>query len=299
MKARWITARFACLVAIAVLGCAKSGAQTLSPYSDFQALSQSDLSTLQVKLTCFSNFGGPPVGTLVFAASGPALNVGVFAPYYRSGYSYSTDSIHPWSAVASITQLRAIIDSVAVLPGVADGGIDSSGYVSFSLAKTAEGTKVFEAIVNPTNTTALMGQLLKALNGNISASNLVRDFACVTANMPSATPADMQSSVTIAPGGLRLDRHAADHYVGKVRVVNTSAVPIVAPIYLVAAGYAELVGAEGSTCNIEPMSKPYVTLVSSGSLAPGASVERTITLISTSGERPAIQYLVFAGAGFP
>src|SRR6266487_4922411 len=123
-------------------------AQTLSPYSDFQAMTLADMDSLRVKLT----YGGPQdylLATLVIVKASAPASIARFTPYRREGFEYSNDDGPIGTSAASRQELKAIIDNVGSLPRVTDGGVDAKGYVSFALMSTAGGTtKVFESIVN-------------------------------------------------------------------------------------------------------------------------------------------------------
>lgn len=291
------------LAAVLVAGCGRhttASAQVLSPYSDFQAMTAGEMATLEVKLTDVATLAGSPNPSVLIGGSQAALNMGLFAPFRRSGYVYDIDDVRPRTSLASASELRALIDSVAALPGVTDGGVDSSGHVSFSLLNTAGGsTKVFEAILDTVNAPALFGKMLTVMRSNAPSTRALRSFGCNAAALPSGEPNDVHTSVTIVAGGLRADRRAASHFVGTVRITNSSGSSLPAPLLLVAVCHADLIGADGVSCNIAPSGNPFIYLLTTGSLAPGASIEKAVTFVDASGERPAITYRVFAGAGTP
>ena len=278
---------------------ASAPAQTFSPYSDFQAMTLSDLATLQVKLTYMGN-QTTAVGTLLFGAAGNTLNAGLFVPFHRSGQPYFNDDVGQYKFTASVTELKAMIDSVATLADVTDGDADPNGTVSFSLLNTVGGTtKVFEAIVNKTTGRPLFGEMLTVFRNNSAVVGFLRAFGCAAEMLPATPPADIEGQVQVKAGGLRADRRSPGQFVGRVRVTNTSGTAMQAPVTLVAVvdGDAELIGADGKTCNIAPPGNPFVNLITAGSLAPGATVERTLKFANPSGNKLNVSYRVFAGAG--
>ena len=131
---------------VASCPCSDLDAETLSRYSEFQAMTPADLATLQVKLTYAARIGSSSHSSLLFTAAGNQPDIALFAPYYRSGVSYRNDRAAPLTFSASISQLESLIDEVGSVPSVTDGDVDSGGYVSFALLNTAGGTtRVFEA----------------------------------------------------------------------------------------------------------------------------------------------------------
>src|SRR5262245_46642325 len=115
--------------------------QAFTPFSTFQGLSQTQLQTLQGKI---SHVGGSPrvIRSLGWTATGRAFTPQAFQPYYRPQFrhDYAGDFKTPRTFTVSTVQLKAMIDSVGTLPRVAAGEVDSSGYVSFSLLQTSRDT---------------------------------------------------------------------------------------------------------------------------------------------------------------
>jgi hypothetical protein len=262
-------------------------------------MSQSDLATLQVKLTYAGN---QTVGTrsLVVTATGHAASISLFTRFRRSTVSYVNDDGPPLTFSASTHELKALIDSVGTLPSVTDGNEDPDGYVSFGLLNTVGGdTVAFEAVVNDTTGPALFGKLLAALKGDPTGSRMVSEFGCGASALPSNTPTSLEGQVSISFGGLRQDRRTKNQFVGRVRVTNTSASPIAGPISLVVVrqGNAELVGESGFTCNIHPPGFPYVDLPIGNSLASGATAEELLRFHNPSLEKFSVTFRAFAGPG--
>jgi hypothetical protein len=286
------------------LGCivGQVRAQTFSPYSEFQAMSLADLSTLQVKLT-YIGAQSAPSPALIFAASLSIINPSLFTPYRRPpATNYAVDDHSPATITASTSDLKALIDSVGTLPDVTDGDVDANGDLSFSLLNTAGGTtKAFEAIVDSTNGRALFDKLLVALRNNASAVRGLRTFGCVIGSLPVEPPTSVQGQVQVKSSGLRADRQKPTEYVGKVRVTNTSGSTITAPLFLVVIVHADadLYGRDGETCNIAPPGHPFMIVKSSGGLAAGAFIERPLRFTNPSKSKLNVEFKVFAGPGTP
>jgi len=275
-------------------------AQTLSPYSDFQAMTLADMDSLRVKLT----YGGPQdylLATLVIVKASAPASIARFTPYRREGFEYSNDDGPIGTSAASRQELKAIIDNVGSLPRVTDGGVDAKGYVSFALMSTAGGTtKVFESIVNDTTGRDLIAQVLAALTNNAEATRNVSLFGCDVAMMPQNLPVNVEGQVTVSFGGFRADRTVKAQFVGKVKVTNHSASAIPAPVTLVVirkGGNARLIGDDGVTCVVDPPGVPFVNLNGVSGLAPGASVEKVLRFANPSQMKFDLEFRVFAGAG--
>jgi len=274
-------------------------AQIFSPYSDFQAMTVSQISTLQVKLAYVADVG-PPAQSILFAASQSSVNVALFTPYRRPSFTYRGDELDEDSFITTAQTLKTMIDSVATLSGVTDGNVDPGGYVSFALLNTVGGTKAFEAIVDSTNGPALFGKLLQVFASDAAARNTIRGFGCGLGMLPRSALTNVTSSTTVTASGLRLDR-TSSQYVGKVRVTNTSGSAINAPLILTvkANGDMSVAEADGQACNIGDPGSFYVTLLGTGSLGPGANIEKTLHITNPGEIKLHVSFKVYAGAGTP
>ena len=288
------------LVAALTAVPSEARAQTLSPYSDFQAMSLADMDSLRIKLT----YGGPQdwlLSTLVVLRAGASANIVGFTPFRRAGFEYSNDDGPTGKVGASRQELKAIIDNVGTLPRVTDGGVDPKGYVSLALMSTAGGTaRVFESIVNDTTGRDLFAQMLRALPNNAEATRDVRRFACDAAMMPRDLPTDVGSQVTVTFGGVWADRSAKARFVGRVKVLNHSGSAISAPVTLVVirkGGNARLLDDDGVTCAVYPYGVPFLVLDVGPGLAPGASVEKVLHFANPSLMKFDVAFRVFAGPG--
>ena len=289
----------ACLAfAIAALPwSAPARAQTYTPYSVFQAMTPAQLATLQVKLTWIGPVDAPLATRAGISTTG-TVNLGLFTPFQRPGFDYGSDFVDPVSFKATTAQLKAVIDSVATLPGVTDGGVDAAGLLSFALLNTVGGTKCFESIVDETNGRALFARMRGALAANASAVLALDEMACETGMAPITPAADHTGDVSITMTGVRLDRKTGQ-FVGRVRVTNSSASLLPAPLSLVANVQANvsLAGGDGRTCRVDPVGRPYVNLAVGAGLAPGAFVEKVLRFNNPDLEKIEVDWRVVAGPG--
>ena len=292
-------ALFALTAALNTVG-AEANAQSLSPFSEFQGLTSGELVTVQGKLTDVGGHGDRTFSSLGFAGSGQAFDVTVFAPFHRAGFesSYGGD-YRPHSFAVSTAETAALIDSIAALPTVTDGGVN--GHLSFALSVIKDGaTKVFESLIDTTGGRLLFGEMLAALAGNGAATQAVTEYACMFGLLPGPLANDVTGQVAIRVRGFRRDR-ATGHYVGKVRVTNMSGQGIDAPLIFVfrpAEGITSEL-ASGFTCALRPRGAPYFELPTGSTLGPGQHVEIALRFSNPDGDT--IELLnprVFAGPGF-
>lgn len=248
-----------CLVCLPVV----SRGQVLSPYSDFQAMSISQLQTAQVKLTSF----GPQESVIASVGlAAAAFDKTVFTPFRRAGIDYSNEDFVAFrTGTVSGQDISAIISNVATLPNVTAGGVASDPVVSFALSNTVGGAKVFEAILNVSDGAALFAQLRAALLQNSSALAAVNTIACPLGLIDPAVPTNVTTSTTVSFSGFRLNR-ATGRFVGTATVSNTSASTIPGPISLVLQfnGGVQMANASGATCGTTPTGILYVDLPLSG-----------------------------------
>lgn len=275
--------------------------QAYSPYSDFQNLTAPELSSLQVKVT----YLGPldhPFPSLVFTSTSGTVNLADFVPYRRSGFAseYGLDNFPPATFKVSPSLLDAMIDSVATLPQVTDGGVDSVWYVSFAMVETVGGTRGFESILDGPDATSLVTKILAAFAEQPVPTRIVSEAICPMGIMSDNPPTDVSSSVTTKATGFRRVGKT-DEFVGRISVKNTSSSTLPAPITLLPEIVGEnvvLMGEQGFTCSILPGGEAYVNLpVGRSGLAPNASAEVALRIKNPSLERIEVKTQVFAGAG--
>jgi hypothetical protein len=283
-----------------MLSCPAHG-QTFTPYSVFQGLPASQLETLQGKI---AQVGGSlrVIRSLGFTAVGHTFTPTAFSPYYRPQFSqdYAGDISNPHTFTATTALLKAMIDSIGTLPGVTDGGVDSSGYVSFALLQTSgDTTRVFEAIVDTVNGRPLFEKLFHAFQSNAPAVTELTNLGCTLGMLSPTLPNDATAGTTIRLRGVRRDR-ATDEYVGTIRVTNSTGQALAAPLMLVlrAEGNVDLANADGHTCRIDPAGAAILTLPVGASLAAGAHVDVTARFTNPDAEQ--IKFVVarvYSGTG--
>jgi uncharacterized protein len=121
------------------------------------------------------------------------------------------------------------------------------------------------------------------------------DWPVVYLNLPPDAPAsatDVTGQVNIASSGLAYSR-ISQQYSGTVTISNTSGAPLNGPLQLALANLSA--GAALANANGVGTNGPYVTALSSGALAPGASVTATIRIAAPQTSSPTFTPLVFSG----
>ena len=275
-------------------------AQPYSGFGDFQKLGETELQSLQVKLT----YLGPvdyPVYSLIFTSTGGTIDVGAFTPFRRNAFvtEYGLDGLGPRSFKVSTAILAAMIDSIAGLAGVTDGGVDSGGVVSFAMLETSGDTTAFESIVDTTNGRALVSKMLAAFGSQPEALRATTEAACRYDLLAGSPPMNVTAQVLIKTSGPRRLRKT-DEYSIQIRITNTSKATLALPLTLVpriVGANVVLLDEDGFTCAIDPMGVPYVNLVAEGGLAPSESLDVTVRIRNPSNERLRITPEVFAGTG--
>lgn len=289
-------------LAMLALGGTACEAQGLSPYSAFQGLTQSELGTVQVKITTVgTHFKG--MYTVASCATGHTADLGVFRPFYRPQFQhfYSLDLGNPPSFTASTAELAALIDSVGTLAGVTDGDVDLNGAISFALSVVKSGTtKVFEAVLDTTNCKLLYGRILGALSTNVAGTELIGRQACSFGLLPGTSKTDVTSQVSIRTRGFRRNR-GSGQFVGKVRVTNISGQSIASPIILTFRPdeNISLASRDGYTCAVFPAGAPFQILSTVGALGPGQHVDVFLRFDNPDADQIQLNFQhVYAGPGF-
>jgi uncharacterized protein len=121
------------------------------------------------------------------------------------------------------------------------------------------------------------------------------DWPVVYLNLPPdalASNTDVTGQVSIASSGLAYSR-ISKQYSETVTITNTSGAALRGPLQLVLANLSA--GAALTNANGVGPNGPYVTALSSGSLAPGTSVTATIRIAAPQSNSPIYTPLVFSG----
>ena len=285
------------MAAVALYTWAPLGhAQAFAAYSEFQGMSLSQLTTLQVKLT----YVGPqiePISTLAFTSTGSTLDLSKFVPFRHSGINYSNDDGAPIVTFPATTaELKSVIDGVGTLSGVTSGGVATIPFLSFALFNSEPGIKGFEAVLNQADATALFAKLRVSLANNKSGLRRLSELACPLDLLQTERPADVSPSAKIVLSGVRLNR-TTRRYVGSVTVTNTSAAAILAPISLVIipANNVRLANADGTTCGTGPVGATYIDLP--GTLNPGKNAVLPLDFENPDRDQVKVTTLLLAGPG--
>jgi hypothetical protein len=272
-------------------------AQSFSPLSAFQSLSDVDVGTLQVKLT-FVGAQERQISTVLASAEGSGSDVSVFGAFRRPGVPYAGD-LEPLRAFAATTgELRAIVAGVAGVPEVASGAAADFRHVSFALAATKAGSTIgFEAIVDPAGGFGLFTALRTALVVNTDGLRLLNAFGCHAGLLEAGTPVDVSPEVSVALRGVRWDR-ATGSFVGTAVVTNDGIAALEPPVSLVLElpGNVHLRNASGFTCATSPEGRDYVDVAEP--IAPGASAELVLEFSNSEGKDVAVGSVqVLSGPG--
>lgn len=281
MKTLWLLCSF-----VLIAWPAKVEGQSYAPYSEFQSMTTLQVQRIQLKLTCM--WYGHPAQTVVLTTTGYSPNVSAFTAYRRSGHEdrYRRDQNQVRNLQISTTQMKAIIDGVATVSAVTDGGIDSDGSLSFALHDVVSGnTKVFESILAVTNGKLLFEKILSAVGTSAAVKSELVDYACGLGMRPGSPPTEVTSQVSIQMRGTRLNRSTGS-YVSTIRVTNTSGQTITGPLIFVLAlaGNVELSNGSGRTCLVQPAGM-YTYTLTGGDLGSGQSVE-AILMFANSEQEP-------------
>ena len=113
-------------------------AQTYTPYSYFQALTLTDMGRIQAKLS-YLGIQNVATASLAFATASNPMNMDLFAPFERPGYSYSNDRGIRKSFSVTAAELKALIDRSVVerVSLVVEGVHIVPGYIEPSQFKDA------------------------------------------------------------------------------------------------------------------------------------------------------------------
>jgi len=228
----------------------------------FQGLTSIELATVQGKFTEVGDQERTPF-TLAYSVTGHPLDISVFRPFYRPAFvnKYGGDRSAARTFAVSSQEAGALLDSIATIPAVTDGGID--GYLSFALSVEKHDTVlVFESIIDTTASRSLLAKFIDVLSSNSAARELVTAYACQMGMLVGPRATDVTDQVMIRLRGFRKDRRTGE-YVGSVRITNTSPGSITGPISFVfrPGENVSLVSPDGFTCAVWPEGAPYKTVL--------------------------------------
>ncbi len=281
---------------LACLASCPATAQQFVPYSQFQALTASQLLDLNLKIT-YVGSQLAPVQTRMLQAR-PSGRAAQFAALRRPALSYGNDTLAVNISYVTVGEFDALLDSVATLPGVIDGGVDAGGFLSFALRDTAGGTRGFESVLDAANARAFFARMRGALEANSLARRSLDAMACELDVLSLSAPTNVTASVQVAMSGVHLVR-ASGRFAGRVRITNTGGVMLAAPLTLAVATVpnVRLYGEYGRTCRVSPSGASYLVLGVGSGLAPGASIERWLEFENPDLDAIGATFYVHSGNG--
>jgi hypothetical protein len=245
-----------------VVGSTASNAQPNAEYSEFQGLSQEELETLHMKFTYVGGSFNVPLSH-VYTASGTVPDMPLFDPCGRPEFDYVSDGFDPVHFTATTQELQAAIDSVATLPQITAGDVDSLGYLSFSLLYVKGGsTKCFEAVVDEENGRELFLKLREAFAGNLDVVDDLTHLACANGMLQALAPADVTEDVHLRFSAIE-EENASEVFVGRVTVTNVSSATLPATMILVVKPKnqtVDLLNADDRTCQLAPLRAQFIEL---------------------------------------
>jgi hypothetical protein len=269
-----------------------------SPYSDFENMSPSQLASLQAKLT----YGGTqeePISTIVITSTNGSVNISQFTPFRHAGFNYGNDALPIRQISASTLQLQTMLQSAGTIPAVVAGGVGSPGYLSFALVNTVSGTtEGFEVILTPADAISLLSAISAALTAVPTGQTILADFACTTGLRAPAVPVDVTSAVKVTLSGVRLNR-STGRFVGTATLQNNGASALSLPISLVMTlpQGVTLYNANGSTCGVGPIGRPFINAPLTMPLPPGSTVQINLDFYDPKNLPITSTNVVLAGPG--
>lgn len=269
--------------AVLLLWSKLTQALPLSPFSTIAAIPETQLTGAHVRLTMVAEGGRLP-NSLAFTTTGSALNIDVFKPFYRRNISYGPDESAVAGGALSTHELKVLIDSVATLPEIVQGGVAQEPYLSFSIFVPDTGAGIcFESVVERRAAMRLMTKLLSATASNAVANQELAKTGCNFSILIGQPAAILDGQVAIRLVGLRRVR-GTPFFVGSLRVTNTSGATVGGPLAVAVrlGGSAELSSPAGYTCLVQPGGTPYVRAPGASSLAPGQSVSVPVRVLNRS-----------------
>lgn len=287
------------LWAMLLISLSKPAMSQSVPFSAFQTLTDAELASVQIKLT-YVGIQEDVIATVVINATPSPPDMKVFVTFRHSGVSYANDALGVRHLIATLAELRAIIDNSGAIPAVVAGSITAPEYLSFALVRSGSGAPLgFEVVLNQTAGASLMSAIRLALATNSGATTVIDDFSCGSALREAGAPMDVTSRTAVALSGLRLNR-ATGRFVGTASVKNISATPLPSPVSLVLGlpTGITLYNANGITCSFNPAGLPFVTASSTDILA-GASLQINLEFLNPRSIPITATTKVLGGQGAP
>ena len=192
-----------------------------------------------------------------------------------------------------------MVDSVATIPDVTAGDVDSIAFYSFELVDTtASPIAGFGAIVNENGLRDLIPRLYLALKSNPRASTALARIGCAVGGAMGPSGVDVTSHAT-----LRLGRFSQDPVTRRMtcvaRVTNNGPDTLAAPLTLLiepSPAHVSLLEADGFSCGVLGPGCSFVVLTE-GALPPETTVERRLVFANPRQENVRFAHRVYAGTG--
>jgi hypothetical protein len=215
-------------------------------------------------------------------------------------YPYGVNESGRIACRLSAEEMSAMIDSVATLPDVTAGDVDSLAVYSFQLVDTtASPVAGFEAIVNESSLRDLIPRLYLALKSNPRASTALARIGCAAGGAMGPTGDDVTSSSILRLGLFSHDA-ATRRTTCVARITNTGPDSLATPLVLLiepSPAQVTLLESEGFSCGVMSPGSSYVVLASEGALPPGTTVERRLVFANPRQETVRFGHRVYAGTG--
>jgi hypothetical protein len=273
---------------------ARPGPTGLAP---FVGLSDTQLASLQVRIT-YLGAKATPFPSLVLTAAGAPVDTMGFRSFQRAGFAYGKHQSALIHLPVALPELRDLLQSVAALPDVSDGTVDSIGWFSFALLDTADGTRrTFESILNETSALELFDAMRNVFGGNPKARDLWAVMGCGLKILPRAPGGEITRDLMMSLEQLGCDP-ASDRVSCRARLLNRSHRTLEGPLVMVlnvTPTSVRLLDADGYTCHVFYPGAPYVALPLEKGLAPGEAVERLLTFENPRHVSFAIERRAFVG----
>jgi hypothetical protein len=296
--------RPAWILVLATLLCGvggKSGeglAQTFSPFSSFSGLSDANLGSLELKICLVT--GDYAISPSIIIAAGATPHMSNFDPYRRSAVRYITDVDSFRVVQVTVSEMRAVLDSLATDSTAASGSDVATRVISFSMYSPVNSGMGFESVLDYPHGVTFFAKLRIALTSNYKALGALNRFACQVQMMDLTLP-DSTAPVHIDIGRVRLD-HKKGYFVSHITLTNTGVSSIPGPISVVVemtACCAEFINPTSETCNLSHYGDFYVDvdLLSSSVMVPNQSYTQLLMFENSDLDPIRFKLHTFTGAG--
>jgi len=271
-------------------------AQSCFPYSQFMALAQP--TSMLVKLT-YVGVQEEPVETVLFSSGGiiAALNA-----CQHPGLFYDNDRLGTRIFSATPVEMTNLLELANQIPVLHGGPPVDGHYLSFSMVSRSSlrSEVAFEAVLKSADAGSVLNAARAAVANNPLGLRTINELGCDIALPEPGKPADVTSSFAIQFSMFVVDP-VTGYYVGTVTLTNISSNSIAGPASLVLTVPPDvpLVNADGYSCQITPIGRPFVQLVGNGVvIPPGYTIQLMLKFVNPAQEQlnPTAQLLAGSGA---